>query len=271
MGTIEQNRYAWNNAYDWKHQGKEWSKGWGGVNMQWYGSVLPRIHAFTPTETILEIGPGFGRWTQFLKDLCDHLVVVDLSEKCLQACQRRFGCCSKITYHLNDGISLDMIPAESIDFVFSFDSLVHAEADVIETYLNQLGGKFRKNGVGFIHHSNMGEFSAYFSLLKKIPKGKVKDILARLRLIERKSHWRAHSMTAERFEKFSAAAGLQCISQEIINWGTSPKRLIDCLSMVTRKNSMWARPNRVIRNGAFMKEANYLLRLSKLYGIDFFR
>ena len=28
-----------------------------------------------------------------------------------------------------------MIPDASIDFVFSFDSLVHAEADVIQAYL----------------------------------------------------------------------------------------------------------------------------------------
>ena len=80
MGTIAQNRYSWDIAYDWKHQGSEWSKDWGGVEMQWYASILPRIHAFIPTSCILKIGPGFGRWTHFLKDLCDRLIVVDLSK-----------------------------------------------------------------------------------------------------------------------------------------------------------------------------------------------
>ena len=36
-----------------------------------------------------------------------------------------------------------MIQDKSIDFVFSFDSLVHAEAEVIEAYLNQLAMKLQ--------------------------------------------------------------------------------------------------------------------------------
>jgi cyclopropane fatty-acyl-phospholipid synthase-like methyltransferase len=39
------------------------------------------------------------------------------------------------------------------DFVFSFDSLVHVESDVIENYLTQLAKKLKPNGIGFIHHS----------------------------------------------------------------------------------------------------------------------
>ncbi|MBR8827309.1 MAG: hypothetical protein DSM107014_05285 [Gomphosphaeria aponina SAG 52.96 = DSM 107014] len=49
-----------------------------------------------------------------------------------------------------------MIPDDSIDLVFSNDSLVHAEADVIESYLAQLSLKLKVNGVGFIQHSNLG-------------------------------------------------------------------------------------------------------------------
>jgi hypothetical protein len=67
-------------------------------------------------------------------------------------------------------------------------------------------------------------------MLKKIPKGKFRDFLSKLRIIERKSHWRAFSMSAQRFAGIASEAGLCCITQEIINWKTSPKRLIDCLS-----------------------------------------
>ena len=117
MGTIAQNLHSWDVAYDWQHQGREWSKDWGGVEMQWHGSILPRIHAFIPTRCILEIGPGFGRWTHFLKDLCDRLIVVDLSKKCIRACRHRFRHCAHISYHTNDGRSLDAVVDGTVDFV----------------------------------------------------------------------------------------------------------------------------------------------------------
>ena len=217
----------------------------------------------------MEIGPGFGRWTHFLKDLCDRLIVVDLSEKCIRACQHLFRHCSHISYHINDGLALEAAVDGSVDFVFSFDSLVHAEMDVIESYLKQLAAKMTPNGVGFIHHSNLGEYATYFSLLKKIPKGKIRDFLSNLRIIERKSHWRAFSMSAERFARIAFEAGLRCISQEIVNWKTSPKRLIDCLSVFTSKGSIWERPHQLIRNDGFMREAAYLSTLSRLYGTGF--
>jgi hypothetical protein len=46
-----------------------------------------------------------------------------------------------------------MIADGSIDLAFSFDSLVHAEADVLSFYLAQLATKLRSDGVAFIHHS----------------------------------------------------------------------------------------------------------------------
>jgi SAM-dependent methyltransferase len=266
MGTIAQNRHAWDKAYDWKHKGGEWSKEWGGIQMQWHASILPRIHAFVPAPCILEIGPGFGRWTQFLKDLCERLIVVDLSEKCIRACQDRFRPCSHISYHINDGLSLDRVADSSVDFVFSFDSLVHADMEVIESYLKQLADKLTPNGVGFIHHSNLAEYAFYFSWLKKIPNGKIKDFFAKLRIIERKSHWRAFSMSAGRFAGLAADAGLRCIGQEIVNWKTSPRRLIDCLSVFTCAGSIWEGPNQQIRNHEFMREAAYLSKLSRIYG-----
>src|SRR6266478_5857216 len=107
--------------YDWKQAGEEWSEPWGASEAQWNGTIFPRIRDCVPTGTILEIAPGFGRWTHFLKDLCQQLVVVDLSTKCIEACQARFADCTHITYHVNDGKSLAMIADESIDFVFSFD------------------------------------------------------------------------------------------------------------------------------------------------------
>lgn len=40
---------------------------WGSSQQQWQRALLPRLRAFLPTQTILEIAPGFGRWTEHLK------------------------------------------------------------------------------------------------------------------------------------------------------------------------------------------------------------
>src|SRR5687767_243949 len=129
MPSVEENLRVWKDRYNWEQGGEEWSASWGSAEAQWYGTVYPRIHSFVPAQRILEIAPGFGRWTQMLKGHCQQLTVVDLSERCIEACKRRFQADDHITYHVNDGKSLAMIPDNSIDFVFSFDLLVHVEED----------------------------------------------------------------------------------------------------------------------------------------------
>jgi hypothetical protein len=268
MPSIEQNKRQWDVVHHWPQGGAEWSQAWGGAEMQWHASILPRIHAFVPAPTILEIAPGFGRWTHFLKDLCDRLIVVDLSNRCLEACQKRFKDCRHIAYHHNDGKSLAMVPDDSIDFVFSFDSLVHADADVLKGYLGQLGRKMRKDAVGFIHHSNLGECPPYFPLAQMVRRG-LRDKL-KFSFVETTDHWRAYSMTATKFRTYAQAAGLSCISQELITWLTQRRHLIDCFSMFTRHDSIWARENLLLTNHHFMDEADGVAKLSRLYATTSF-
>lgn len=160
-----------------------------------------------------------------------------------------------------------MIPDQSIDFVFSFDSLVHAEADVFEAYIVQLADKLKPNGVGFIHHSNLGAYRFYYSMKRMIPRGR--GLLWKMGLLDNDG-LRAISMSADLFESCARRVGLQCIRQEIINW--SSKRLIDCLSTFTPSGSKWARPNAanvpnvIVKNPDFMKEAEQIRTLSRLPG-----
>jgi 2-polyprenyl-3-methyl-5-hydroxy-6-metoxy-1,4-benzoquinol methylase len=262
MPTIAENQQTWDENYEWAKQGDEWSSSWGGAQAQWVGSILPRIHALMPTGTILEIAPGFGRWTNYLRTYCDRLVVVDLSEKCIKACQQRFKADTHIDYHVNDGKSLAMIPDQSIDFVFSFDSLVHAEADVLETYLTQLATKLTPNGIGFIHHSNLGRYQPALTLIEQIPIELRAEIVNK-ELLE-PTHWRAGSMTAKLFADYCDRANLQCIGQELVNWGNDGL-LIDSFSLFTPKNSRWSRDNQIIENLGFMQEADLIKQRSYLY------
>jgi hypothetical protein len=263
MPNLEENKRVWDEDYDWSQSGDEWSSAWGGVDMQWYCTLLPRLHTFIPTGTILEIAPGFGRWTQFLADSCQTLYLVDLSEKCIEACRERFGRYSHIHYHVNDGKSLDVVPDDSIDLAFSFDSLVHAGDDVIRTYLEQLAHKLTRDGVGFFHHSNMAEHVQYVNRVRRLP-ARLVFHLHRLGLVERlDTRWRDYNMSAALFARLAEQVGLRCVTQELINWGS--RRLIDCISVFTRRGSKWDRQPIVRCNREFMDEARYAIRLSELY------
>ncbi len=149
MPSIEENKSYFDNNYNWTNRGDEWSAAWGGPSMQWYGTILPRIKSYIPTNRILEIACGYGRWTQFLKDGCKTLVVIDISGECIRACKQRFSECSHIEYHVNDGKTLDMISDSSVDFLFSFDSLVHAGESVMKAYICQLQRILSNTGVAF--------------------------------------------------------------------------------------------------------------------------
>jgi SAM-dependent methyltransferase len=261
MPSIEQNKYWWDLAKDWDAGGDEWSDQYGTPAMQWHTSILPRIHPYLPSSTILEIAPGFGRWTQYLKDMCEQLAVVDLSVKCIEACKLRFKNDENIAYHLNDGKSLSMIADNSIDFLFSFDSLVHAENDAIQAYLEQLAHKLKPNGVGFIHHSNLGSHAKHFEMADRVPKGR--RLLSKMHILEPGDHKRCHAMTADTFVSLATGAGLKVVSQELINWGTS--RCIDCLSIFTHPNGIWDRRFERWVNEDFGREAAYIRKMARLY------
>jgi ubiquinone/menaquinone biosynthesis C-methylase UbiE len=261
LATVQENQEVWSDSYDWSRGGTEWSTWWGGVDSQWLMTVLPRIRAFVPAPSILEIGPGFGRWTQYLSGLSSHLTVVDISPRCLEACRTRFGA-DHISYIQNDGESLPLVDDESIDFVFTFDSLVHAEEQAIRGYLRELNRILTQDGAAFIHHSNLGTYSRWPWRLGKLPV--IRRPLIALGIAEESDHWRARSVTARRFREWASSLGLSCTTQELVNWGTS--RLIDCLSVVVRRGSRWDRSPALVRNPRFMAEAAAARFIASIYG-----
>ena len=139
MPTVEEN-LAWWTEYDWPEGGGEWTVGYGCVESAWDWVIHPRIRRFLPAGHVLELAPGYGLWTAFLRPMCERMTLVDLTPKCIEACRERYGR-KRMSYHVNDGFSLEMIQDGSIDFVFSLHSLVHAGHDVMESYLSQLGRK----------------------------------------------------------------------------------------------------------------------------------
>jgi hypothetical protein len=119
----------------------------------------------------------------------------------------------------------------------------------------------------FIHHSNLGVYHASAAVRDLFGHvfdafSPTKAFMARIGL----AGWhgcRSRSMTAARFAELARSAGLACIGQEVISWG-SPL-LIDCISVVTLPGSNWDRERVYARNRHFHTAARSSASCAKVF------
>jgi ubiquinone/menaquinone biosynthesis C-methylase UbiE len=148
--SVARNYEKWTN-YDWGEAGEEWTS-----SPEWKQSLIDEamLKYMNSSNDVLEVGPGAGRWTEALQKVAQNLLVVDLSDKCIELCRKRFARCSNIKFFANDGFSLPFIPDESIDYLWSFDVFVHIAPCDAEKYAAEFSRIFRKGARGVIHHAN---------------------------------------------------------------------------------------------------------------------
>lgn len=163
MPNIAWNRETWDKEHDWAEAGDEWSgmaAHCGQPYDAWKQSLVdtflsPHLH---PSARVLEVAPGHGRFTEHIVDKVASTVLVDLSPTCLNFCRARFGD-NGVRYVLTDGRSLPGVEDASIDFIWSFDSFVHMEADVIDAYLSEFHRVLAPRGRFTIHHAGKRDWS----------------------------------------------------------------------------------------------------------------
>jgi ubiquinone/menaquinone biosynthesis C-methylase UbiE len=145
--------YEYWQRWDWSGRGEEWTP-----SEEWKRSLIDEVMLanLKPGSTILEIGPGAGRWTEALQPLAGHLIVVDLSDRCIEICRRRFEQAENMEFHVNDGRSLSAIGSNSVDGVWSFDVFVHIAPPDVDAYLGEISRVLRPGGRAVIHHAKAG-------------------------------------------------------------------------------------------------------------------
>ncbi len=150
--TIEANLEQWS-RHDWSAHGEEWTP-----SQEWKMSLVK--HVLEPNipvgSHVLEIGPGGGRWTEFLVQRAARLIAVDLTPRCIELCRERFKGHQNISFFVNDGTDLSFIPVGSLDRIWSFDVFVHIHPQDIENYVRQLSQVLAGGGRGVIHHAARG-------------------------------------------------------------------------------------------------------------------
>lgn len=258
MPTIEENYEFWNNRFLWaQHHGDVWSREWGGPSAQWDWCLYPRIRLLVPVETLLEIGSGQGRWTQYLRTCCERLIATDISDRCLKVCRERCGD-EGIEYHLGDGKTLEFQEDSSVDLAFSFESLIHTELEDLTSYLQELYRVLKSQSRAFIHHSNLGNYPHFCNLMRKLPRTLKK--FAQERGIIDFDGWRAQSVSAKLVKSRAEEVGFTVHSQELVPWGG--KRLLDCFTILGKET---VAQTQIYENHRFVERAREIRDLAGAY------
>jgi len=227
--------------YNWPMAVEDWSKPWGGTRSMWLTSIFPRIGQFLPADRIVEIGCGYGRIAKVIHAFTvSELVLFDITDDCVEKCALAFKASTKTRCLKTGGRSLQGVANNSVDLVFSFYTLVGADAKTMQAYIQECERVLREDGVAFLHHSNAGMY--YQDGITQVDK--------RMRLL---AAYRDISIDADKVKDMAGDNNLVCIKQECINWDIK-EVLSDCFSTLVRPDSKWAQEAQLVYNPEFYDE-----------------
>lgn len=152
MNSRALNKAIWE-AWDWNAAGEEWTP-----SEEWKTSVIRCIlEKHVPAKSsVLEIGPGGGRWTEHLVPRASDFLAVDISESCVELCRKKFGSPPNARFIVGTGCDLAGVTDASVDALWSFDVFVHINREEVERYADEFRRVMRPGAVGVIHHGSVG-------------------------------------------------------------------------------------------------------------------
>jgi SAM-dependent methyltransferase len=173
---------------------------------QWNKFVKPYI----PSKLghTLEIAAGGGRFTEILYRMTDSMAAYDMNDYAIKRLKKRFFDGSVAVYK-NDGKHLDYTPNESIDFVFSFDSMVHFDKEIVFAYIDEIHRVLKSGGQAFLHLSNLTEGD---------------------KEIKNNPHWRALG-GMENFVQYCFEKDFK-VEVRMLDW--IPNNNLDCILLITK-------------------------------------
>lgn len=149
LNSATLNRQIWE-EWDWEQGGEEWT-----ISPDWKDSVVRDVlkTSLKPGGTIVEIGPGAGRWTEHLIALGDELIGVDISQTCVDLCSKKFAG-NPARFVKTTGADLPGVAAGSVHSLWSFDVFVHINSPEVTRYATEFARVMAPGARGVIHHGN---------------------------------------------------------------------------------------------------------------------
>ena len=107
---------------------------------------------------VLELGCGGGKFSQRLAPRCRSLVCTDISQAMIEHTRAgldRRGVGANVSYRVLDGFDFRGITDASVDFIFSYDVLLHVQMQNVFSYLLDARRILRDGGVFMLHQINL--------------------------------------------------------------------------------------------------------------------
>jgi ubiquinone/menaquinone biosynthesis C-methylase UbiE len=128
--------------------------------------VKPHLQA---DAVALEIGSGWGKYSEKLAPLCKVLICADVSGKMIEGAKRRLHRFTNIQFEKLNGLDLRQFASESIDYIFSFDCFVHIEIEDIYCYLQEMKRVLTPGGRGLLHFANLNSAEGWDKFITEAP------------------------------------------------------------------------------------------------------
>lgn len=137
-----------------------------------------------PDQTIVEIGSGGGRWTQYLLRRARQVTAVELNPESFDYLARRFpGHAGRLRFYPTSGYEMAGIETGSVDLVFSFDCFVHVEPEGIAQYLAEIERVLRPGGRAVLHYGDVEKPIARANPgFSRMTRARMEELIARTRL-----------------------------------------------------------------------------------------
>jgi ubiquinone/menaquinone biosynthesis C-methylase UbiE len=167
QATLE-NRYAkdwngysehWDRSYGQKydHLGDEWNDDGTEERKRDENYFLMYASRFLrPDMTVLEVGPGGGKWTVRIAPLVKKVIVLDVAESMLARTRAR--CASlgitNVEFVLANGQDFRPVPSASVDMFFSYDVFVHIALEDTFPYAGEIARVLAPGGISVCHYAS---------------------------------------------------------------------------------------------------------------------
>jgi SAM-dependent methyltransferase len=198
------------------HWGAETTESYHGaaashMDQQWKTLIGP-ILAHYPIDysRTIDFAAGYGRNTRKLLEAgAGHVTMVDVNPECVAHLETNFPR-DRTSVVLNDGAGLVSLDTSAFTFLYTFDSMVHFDLEIVISYIPEFARVLKPGAHAFVHHSN---YSAN-------PGGDFRQ----------NPHWR-NFMSAAIFKHIAVRSGFDVIQQETFSWGEPD---IDCITVLHR-------------------------------------
>jgi ubiquinone/menaquinone biosynthesis C-methylase UbiE len=165
--TASNNRYAkdwngysehWDRSYgkSYAHLGDEWNDDGSAERArdEYYFTVYAK-RWLRPDMTVLEVGPGGGKWTVRIAPLVKKVIVLDVASEMLRRTRERCEALGigNVEYIDANGDDFSPVADQSIDMFFSYDVFVHIALEDTFPYAAEIARVLQPGAISVCHYA----------------------------------------------------------------------------------------------------------------------